>query len=331
MRIFGRNQKETETAESSKETLQENNNTNNKKGLFQRLKKGLSRTRSNLTASIDTIFKGKKRIDDDTLEELEEILILADMGMTATGQLISHIEKAMGKENLDSPDAIKEYLRTRLLEMIKAEPLSIDPSISPYVIMVIGVNGVGKTTTIGKLAHKLKKEGHKVLLVAGDTFRAAAPEQLQIWAERVGVDIVKQKMGADPSAVVYDALNSALSRGHSIVLVDTAGRLHTKVNLMEELKKIKRVMGKLVSNAPHETMLVLDATTGQNAISQARLFNEAVKIDGITLTKMDSSSKGGIVVAISQELNIPIRFIGIGEKIDDLRPFEAEDFVRAIL
>ncbi len=301
-------------------------------GIFKRLRQGLSKTRTNFTGRLDRLFLGKKEITEDLLEELEEILFTSDIGVATTQELIDSVQDQVKRKELKDPQKLKKVLRDHIISFLETPPVdhpSPGPG-EPLVIMVIGVNGVGKTTTIGKTAHKFKSQGKSVMLVAADTFRAAAVEQLGIWGERVGAEVIKQATGADPSAVAFDALSAACSRKVDVVLIDTAGRLHTKVNLMEELQKIHRVIGKKLSGAPHEVWLVLDATTGQNAISQAEIFNDALGVTGIILTKLDGTAKGGIVVGISQQLKIPINYIGIGEKVDDLRPFNPEDFVQAI-
>ncbi len=302
-----------------------------KPSLFQRLKQGLSRTHEGLVAKIDTLLLGKKQIDADMLEELEEILITADIGVTTTVELIRTLEGKLGRNELQDGAALKKALQSEIQTRLDryCSPLDVS-SAKPFVIMVIGVNGVGKTTTIGKLANRYASEGKKVLLVAGDTFRAAAAEQLEEWGKRAGVDVIRHQSGADPSAVVFDGCKAAVARGCDILIVDTAGRLHTKVNLMEEMKKIRRVMGREISGAPHETLLVLDAATGQNAISQTRLFKEAAEVSAVVLTKLDGTAKGGIVLAVSNEFQLPIRFIGIGEQAEDLRPFEPAMFVAAL-
>ena len=302
-------------------------------GFFLRLKDGLSRTRKTFVRQIDALFLGKKKIDAELLDDLEEILIMADIGANTTQELLEKTREQVRRDALADGQALKKALKEMILGYLLNADRPADlalPAQGPFVVMVLGVNGVGKTTTIGKLAHKFTQAGQKVLLVAADTFRAAASEQLQIWGKRVGVEVVAQQAGADPSSVVYDALDYAKPRNFDVVLVDTAGRLHTKVNLMEELKKIKRVMDKKIPGAPHEILLVLDATTGQNAISQARLFNEAVDVTGLALTKLDGTAKGGIVINICHEFNIPIRFIGIGEQMEDLRDFEPNEFVEAL-
>jgi fused signal recognition particle receptor len=300
-------------------------------GFFERLKKGLLKTHEGLVGRIDTLLLGKKRIDADTLEELEEILIAADIGMATTVELVRSLEQRLKRNELQDGESLKKALREELLVRLEQNSATLDTGFAvPFVIMVIGVNGVGKTTTIGKLACKFSAEGKKVLLAAGDTFRAAAVEQLEIWGQRVGVEVIRQKQGADPAAVVFDGCRAAVARGMDILIVDTAGRLHTQVNLMEELKKMRRIMGREIPGAPHETLLVLDAATGQNAVSQARIFKEAVDVTGIALTKLDGTAKGGIVAAVSSEFKIPVRYIGVGESVEDLREFDPEQFVQAL-
>jgi fused signal recognition particle receptor len=300
-------------------------------GFFERLKQGLSKTHANLIGRIDTLVLGKKQIDADTLEELEEILITADMGVATAVELIRTLEQRLKRNELKDGETLKRALKEEILARLSWQKSKLDTSTaSPFVLLVIGVNGVGKTTTIGKLASRYINEGNKVLLAAGDTFRAAAAEQLEIWGERAGVDVIRHKEGADPSAVVFDACKAALARKSDILIVDTAGRLHTKVNLMEEMKKIRRVLGREIPGAPHETLLILDAATGQNAISQAKLFKENAGVTGIALTKLDGTAKGGIVVAVSNEFKIPVRFIGVGESVEDLREFDPAQFVEAI-
>lgn len=302
-----------------------------KPGFFERLKKGLSKTHESLVGRIDTLLLGKKKIDAETLEELEEILVTADIGLATTVELVASLEQRLKRNELQDGEAVKNALKDEMLARLEATSSSLDTdSYSPFVIMVIGVNGVGKTTTIGKLASKFTAEGKKVLLVAADTFRAAAVEQLEIWAHRVGVDVIRHTHGADPAAVVFDGCKAAVARRADILIVDTAGRLHTKVNLMEELKKIRRVVSREIPGGPHETLLVLDAATGQNALSQAKIFKEAADVTGIALTKLDGTAKGGIVVAISSEFKIPVRYIGVGEGVDDLRDFDPEQFVQAL-
>lgn len=301
--------------------------------LFKRLSTKLSRTRENLVSQMDSLFLGKKEIDGDLLDNLEELLITADIGVKTVTDLLDHARKKLKRNELADPNSlknfIKEELRTFISEPCEQSPINL-PDSGPLVIMVVGVNGVGKTTTIGKIAHKFTDSGKSVLLAAADTFRAAAVSQLQIWAERNNIDIVSKGTGADPSSVAFDAIAKAIEGSYDVVMVDTAGRLHTQTNLMEELKKIKRVIDKKLSGAPHEILLVIDATTGQNGISQAQLFHEAVGVTSIALTKLDGTAKGGIVANISKDLKIPIRFIGIGEKIDDLCDFDPDEFIEAL-
>jgi fused signal recognition particle receptor len=293
------------------------------------LKKGLAKTREILTTDIDDLFRSKKQIDDDMLEELEELLITSDIGVQTAMDLMQTVAKQARR--IQSPDLLKETLKQELLVHLKNFPAPPPaPRHKPHVVMVVGVNGVGKTTTIGKLAAKAVEKGDAALIVAADTFRAAAIEQLDIWAQRAGAGIVKHKADADPAAVAYDGLEAAKARKMDVVFVDTAGRLHTKVNLMEELKKIQRTMKKLIPDAPHEILLVLDATTGQNALSQAKLFHEALGVTGLALTKLDGTAKGGIVFSICRSLNIPLQFIGVGEGIEDLQPFDPEQFADAL-
>jgi len=304
-----------------------------KKSLFSRLTEKLGKTRETFTYQLDALFLGKKELDADMLDDLEEILISADLGVGTTQELLENARRKVKRKELYDPKSLKETLKKQIKKLINENDQDaslVMPDKGPFVIMVIGVNGVGKTTTIGKIARKFQQAGSSVMLVAGDTFRAAAVSQLKIWGERSNVPVIAHKEGADPSSVVFDALGIAQAKNIDVVLVDTAGRMHTKDNLMEELKKIKRVMGKKMKGAPHEIMLVIDATTGQNGISQARLFDDAVGVTGITLTKLDGTSKGGIVANICRELKIPIRFIGIGEKMTDLRDFDADEFVDAL-
>ena len=298
-----------------------------KDGYFNRLRGRLLKSRKSLSGGFDSIFTGKTKIDDDLLEELEELLITSDIGVQTSIELIERIAKAKVKD----VDQLKAVLKEEILSILTAEPDDSRTGLTkPHIILVIGVNGVGKTTTIGKLAASAHASGQKVLIGAADTFRAAAVEQLGIWAERANAEFVRHKENADPAAVAFDAVAAASARGCDLVLIDTAGRLHTKVNLMEELKKIKRTVAKQLEGAPHEILLVLDATTGQNAMSQAKMFNEALDISGLVLTKLDGTAKGGIVIGICSELNIPLQYIGIGEQIDDLRPFDAEQFIEAL-
>lgn len=301
-----------------------------RRGLFGRLRKGLKKTRDILTTDIDDLFLGKRQIDDDMLEELEELLITSDIGVQTTMEMVEGIRKRT--RSILGPEELKTVMKEEVLALMSdyQSPTLPEPLPKPYVVMVLGVNGVGKTTTIGKLAARAASEGKKVLIVASDTFRAAATEQLTIWAERAGADIVSHRDGADPAAVAYDGIEAALSRQVDIVFIDTAGRLHTKVNLMAELKKIKRTIAKKLPEAPHEVLLVLDATTGQNALSQAAMFNDEMEVTALALTKLDGTAKGGIVVSICSQLNIPLKYIGVGEQIGDLQEFDPEEFVAAL-
>jgi fused signal recognition particle receptor len=284
-----------------------------------------------LSNRVDRLILGKKTIDLDLLDELEEVLITSDLGVRTAQVLLQKVTEKIKRQELKDPAKLRDQLREEIqtLLSVPVEPFNFQAG-RPFVIMVIGVNGVGKTTTIGKLAHQLKQEGLKVMLVAADTFRAAAIEQLTLWAERVDVPIVRQKSGSDPSAVAFDAIEAAIARDMDVVILDTAGRMHTKVNLMEELKKVQRVLNKKIPAAPHEVLLVLDASTGQNALSQARLFKESIGVTGLILTKLDGTAKGGIVAAICDELKLPVRYIGIGETLEDLRPFNPEEFTMAL-
>ena len=300
-------------------------------GFFSRLLKGLVKTKQNIGAGFRSFFLGKK-IDDELFEELEEQLLIADIGMPTTTKIINNLTQHATRQQLQNADALYQQLKLEMGEILKpvAQPLSIDSSKKPYVILMVGVNGVGKTTTIGKLARKFQMEGKSVMLAAGDTFRAAAVEQLQVWGERNHIPVVAQSSGSDSASVIFDAMQSAAARNIDILIADTAGRLQNKNNLMDELKKIVRVMKKYDESAPHEIMLTLDAGTGQNAISQAKLFNEAVGLTGISLTKLDGTAKGGVIFAIADQFNLPIRYIGVGEKIEDLREFNAEEFIEAL-
>jgi len=298
-----------------------------KAGYFKRLRKRLSKTRKSLSSGFDRILAGKKKIDDEVLEELEELLITSDIGVQTTMELMERLSKAKAAEVSE----VKQILKEEILSILGPQaPVPEKDHNKPHVILVVGVNGVGKTTTIGKIAASAKASGEKVLIAAADTFRAAAIEQLAIWAERADAEFVKHRANADPAAVSFDAVAAASARGCDIVLIDTAGRLHTKINLMEELKKIKRTVSKQLEGAPHEILLVLDATTGQNALSQAKLFDEALGLTGLALTKLDGTAKGGIVISICSSLNIPLQYIGVGEQIDDLRLFDAEQFIDAL-
>lgn len=303
----------------------------NKKGWFARLRQGLAKTSANFGEGVATLFLGRKTIDDELFEDLETHLITADVGLEATADIIAKLTQRVARKELADSDALYRALQVELQELLQPveQPMPLDGK-SPQVILVVGVNGAGKTTTIGKLASRLQKEGKKVMLAAGDTFRAAAVEQLQVWGERNKVPVIAQHTGADSASVIFDAVQAAQARGVDVLIADTAGRLHNKDNLMEELKKVQRVMSRLDENAPHEVLLVLDASTGQNAINQTRQFNEAVKVTGLVLTKLDGTAKGGVIFALAKHFAIPVRFIGVGEGIDDLRPFVAKDFVQAL-
>lgn len=299
---------------------------------FQRLKQGLQKTRKQFSQNVANIVLGKKIIDANLLADIEDLLLVSDLGMDATQQVIRELTERISRKQLDDAAALLRALQEQLVLILQpcTKPLVIPAHGTPFVILVVGVNGVGKTTTIGKLANYYQQQGKKVLLAAGDTFRAAATEQLQVWGERNNLPVISQQAGADSASVIFDALQAAKARGIDIVLADTAGRLHTKTNLMEELKKIRRVLTKIDPNAPQEVLLVLDAGNGQNALSQAKQFYNAMGVTGIALTKLDGTAKGGIIFAIAKALSIPIRFIGVGENIDDLRPFNAEEFVSAL-
>jgi len=300
-------------------------------GFFDRLKEGLQKTRKGITEKIDQVLVTLGKIDDELFDELEEILIASDVGIDTTMKIISDLKKKVKEDKVADPQKVKDLLKEELLSILEDEGTELNTATSPSIIIVIGVNGVGKTTSIGKIANLLKSNGKKVMLAAGDTFRAAAIDQLEIWANRVGVDIIKHSEGSDPAAVMYDAVQAARARKADVLICDTAGRLHTKKNLMEELKKVTRVIERELPGAAREILLVLDATTGQNAISQAKTFGESIDISGIVLTKLDGTAKGGIVIAIKSELDIPVKLIGVGEKMDDLQPFNAEEFVEALL
>ncbi|CAA0116110.1 Signal recognition particle receptor FtsY [BD1-7 clade bacterium] len=301
--------------------------------VFGRLKRGLSRTSSALSSGLGNLFLGAREIDDELLEDIETQLIMSDVGIDATRVIIDNLTQQVARQELDDARALLNSLKNELANVLAPSEgaLQIQTAKKPYVILVVGVNGVGKTTTIGKLAKRFQNQGHSVMLAAGDTFRAAAVEQLQVWGDRNNVPVVAQHTGADSASVIFDGIQAAQSRNADILIADTAGRLHNKDNLMEELKKVVRVMKKLDVDAPHEVMLVLDAGTGQNALSQAKVFQEAVGVTGVSLTKLDGTAKGGIIFAISKQLGLPIRFVGVGEQVDDLRPFVAQDFVEAIL
>jgi fused signal recognition particle receptor len=330
---FFSQQKPDQLPEQLSEQPAEQQSTQQKKGFFARLSQGLRRTRSNITEGVATLMLGKKAIDDEVLEEIEMQLLTADVGVDATRAIVEDLTKRVARKQLADVDALFAALREDMMQLLApvSSPLQIEEAKRPYVILMVGINGAGKTTTIGKLAKRLQHQGHSVMLAAGDTFRAAAVEQLEEWGRRNDIPVVAQKTGADSASVIFDALQSAQARNIDVLIADTAGRLHTQSNLMEELKKVRRVMGKLDPEAPHEVMLVLDAGIGQNAIAQAQQFHAAVQVSGITLTKLDGTAKGGVIFAIAKQLGLPIRFIGIGESIDDLRVFEAQDFVDALL
>jgi len=298
-------------------------------GLFDKLKQGLSKTRHGFVEKVESIFKNRP-VDPETLEELEETLILSDLGAKNASEIVEHLREKSRSGSMKDSGPIREFLKKEMSSMLgRSQPL-VPFGEKPFVILTVGVNGVGKTTTIGKLASRFRDQGHSVLLAAADTFRAAAIEQLEIWAERSNAQLVKHQSGSDPSAVVFDAIEAARARDIDIVIIDTAGRLHTKSPLMEELKKVKRVCEKAMPGSPHETLLVIDSTNGQNALAQAKMFNETIGVTGLALTKLDGTAKGGIVFAIKKELNIPVRLIGVGEGIEDLQDFETEDFVKAL-
>ena len=301
-----------------------------KKGFFKRLVEGLSKTRENIVSGIDSIFSGYSSIDDDFYEEIEEILIMGDIGINATNAILEDLKQKVKEQKIKDPSECKELLIRSIKDQMQVGEVAYRFEQEKSVVLVIGVNGVGKTTSIGKLADQLKDQGKKVILAAADTFRAAAIEQLAEWANRAGVELIAQKEGSDPAAVIYDAIAAAKSRSADVLICDTAGRLHNKKNLMEELKKINRIIDKEYPEAYRETLVVLDGTTGQNALVQARQFMETADITGIILTKLDGTAKGGIAVAIQSELGIPVKYVGVGEKIDDLQKFNSEDFVNAL-
>jgi fused signal recognition particle receptor len=327
--MFGLGKKKTQDSPADGSKSSE---TSEKRGLFGRLKAGLSKTRGGLTEGVANLLLGRRQIDDELLEELETRLLTADVGVEATRAIVDDLTRRVARKQLNDAEALMTALRQDMQAMLEpvAKPLQIPEREGPFVVLMVGINGAGKTTTIGKLAHRLQNEGHSVMLAAGDTFRAAAVEQLQAWGERNQVPVIAQQQGADSASVIFDALQAAQSRDIDVLIADTAGRLHTQSNLMEELRKIKRVIGKLDMEAPHEVMLVVDAGTGQNAINQARQFNDTVGLTGITLTKLDGTAKGGIIFAVAKQLGFPIRFIGVGESSQDLRPFDAAEFVNAL-
>jgi len=325
--VIKEQEKTTELAEQVEETAPK------KSGLFSRLRSGLSKTGNALTESVGSIVLGKKKLDVDTFEELETRLLMADVGMEATQRIIGGLTKRSARNELNDIDALMKAMYKEMTMILRpvAKPLIVDDTQAPTVILLVGINGAGKTTTIGKLAKKFQSEGKSVMLAAGDTFRAAAVEQLQVWGDRNNIPVVAQGTGADSASVIYDAMESAKAKNIDILLADTAGRLHTQNNLMEELKKVKRVMQKIDENAPHEVMLIVDASIGQNALAQAKEFNNALGLTGITVTKLDGTAKGGILFAIAEQTGIPIRYIGVGESIDDLQEFDAYEFTGALL
>lgn len=299
-------------------------------GFFTKLKAGLTKTRDQFVTKVEEILTGRRKIDEELYEELEEVLIRSDVGVNTSLELVEGLRKEVKKRKLQEAEELKAVLKELIAELLgNEEPMNFAER-GPSIVLVVGVNGVGKTTTIGKLAHYFRDEGKKVILAAGDTFRAAAIDQLEVWGQRAGVEVIKQREGADPAAVAYDALQAAKTRGADLVIMDTAGRLHNKVNLMEELRKVKRVIEREVPGAPHEVLLVLDATTGQNALQQAKLFQEVAGVTGIVLTKLDGTAKGGVVLGIQGEIEIPVKWIGVGEGMEDLRPFNPQDFAEAL-
>jgi|TARA_B110000902_G_scaffold266688_1_gene355562 fused signal recognition particle receptor len=332
MALFKRNKHQKPASSGVDSKSVETTASEPKIGMFTKLKSGLSRTSRGFSQGLGNLFLGEKEIDDDLMDDIETQLLVADVGVEATRTIINNLTGKIERKELANAKALYTSLQQELLELliISEQPLQIVAEKQPYVILVVGVNGVGKTTTIGKLAKRLQSEGKSVMLAAGDTFRAAAVEQLQVWGERNDVPVIAQHTGADSASVIFDSIQAAKSRGVDVLIADTAGRLHNKDNLMEELKKVVRVMGKLDDSAPHEVLLVLDGGTGQNALSQAQSFQSAVGVTGIALTKLDGTAKGGIIFAIARQLGLPIRYIGVGEQIDDLRPFVAADFIKAL-
>lgn len=324
----------TASAEPAASTMLESTSPDaeEKVGFFARVKRGLSRTSNQFAEGMGNLFLGRKTIDDDLFEELETQLLVADVGMDATQDIIESLTAKVARKQLSDADALYQGLREELTNLLRPveQPLVITQDKKPFVILVVGVNGVGKTTTIGKLAKRFQNEGKKVMLAAGDTFRAAAVEQLQVWGERNQVPVIAQHTGADSASVIFDAVQAAQARGIDVIIADTAGRLHNKNHLMDELSKVKRVMSKLDVSAPHEVLLVLDAGTGQNAVNQAEQFRDAAGVTGLVLTKLDGTAKGGVIFALSKKFNLPVRFIGVGESIDDLQPFVADEFVKAL-
>jgi len=338
-RNWGKPQEEVKNNEKVKvdvdlaPTIEDKVNETSKDGFLARFKRGLTKTRHQFGDGIARLLLGKKEIDAELLEELETLLISADLGIDTTKSILNDLSEGLARKKLSDGDTLFSALKDRLKDMLTINAIPLTEEFmdkKPFIILMVGVNGAGKTTTIGKLAKQYQKMGKKVMLAAGDTFRAAAVEQLQVWGERNQIPVIAQQTGADSASVIFDAIKAASARGIDVLIADTAGRLHTQSNLMEELKKVKRVMQKVDANAPHETMLVLDASIGQNALNQARQFHQAVGLTGITMTKLDGSAKGGILFAIANELEIPFRYVGLGEGIDDLRPFDATQFVDAI-
>lgn len=327
---FLKSKKSSDTSEHTAEHQEKSTPETTEKGWFGRLTQGLKKTRQSITDGLANVVLGKKVIDESVYESLETLLLTADVGIDSTDYLIKKIAERVNRKQLADPEALVTALKEEMIEMLKPYSKPLSTSQQPFVLLMVGMNGAGKTTSIAKIAHYFKQQGKSVMLAAGDTFRAAAVEQLQVWGERNAVPVIAQKTGADSASVIYDAMQSARAKNIDILIADTAGRLHTQSHLMDELKKIKRVIQKINPDAPHETMLVIDATTGQNALTQAKKFQEAVGLDGLTVTKLDGTAKGGMVFSMTHNTNLPIRFIGVGEKIDDLRPFEATQFVDAL-
>lgn len=334
LKFFSKKPKKENSEKKHVSSTQNNNSEQNSQGFLSKLANKLKKTRSNFTEKLATLILGKKTIDAEILEEIETYLLAADVGVETTEKIIECLTQKVNRKDLDNPESLFNALKQELMDILKPceqplDELNIKDN-TPFVILMAGVNGAGKTTTIGKIAKKLEEQGKKVMLAAGDTFRAAAIEQLKTWGERNNVPVIHQTQGSDSASVIYDAYNAAKARNYDVLIADTAGRLHTQENLMAELKKIVKVIKKIDANAPHETMLVLDASLGQNSLNQAKKFNDAIKLSGIALTKMDGTAKGGIIFAIANELNLPIRYIGVGEKIEDLRNFKAQDFIEAL-
>lgn len=330
------NQEITEEKEEAKEEIKEETNIDNEEekvegfNLFKRLKQGLKKTKEGITSRIDDVLSMYKTVDEDLLEELEEVLITSDVGVETTMFIIENLRNAIKKKNIEDPKLVRDELKIIITEILSSEEEGLNVTQSPTIVLVVGVNGVGKTTTIGKMAHRFKNEGKKVLLAAGDTFRAAAIDQLEIWADRVGVDIIKHKENSDPGAVIFDSIQAAKSRKTDILICDTAGRLHNKKNLMNELGKIFKIVEREFPNANRETLLVVDATTGQNAVQQAKVFSEACDITGIALTKLDGTAKGGVILSVKSQLNVPVKLIGVGEQMEDLQDFNSAEFAKAL-